>query len=52
MAPAVRSGARAKAMEAAFHISVQAALISVGRPWPPCSGGAGKAFHPASVQAR
>ena len=38
-------------MQAAFHISMQAALRRIGRPWPPNSGGPGSAFQPASVQA-
>ncbi len=34
----------------ALQISVQAALIASGRPWPPKASGPDTAFHPAADQ--
>ena len=34
----------------ALQISVQAALIAIGRPWPPKASGPDTAFHPAAIQ--
>ena len=50
MAESVSSGHSPKAMLDALQISVQAALIASGRPWPPKASGQETAFHPASVQ--
>ena len=48
----VSTGPMMKAIEAAFHISLQAALIESGRSWPPHSAGPDKPFQPAPAQAR
>ena len=50
MAESVSSGHRPKATLAALQISVQAALMASGRPWPPWVSGPDTAFQPASVQ--
>ena len=50
MAESVSSGQRPKAMFDALQISVQAALIAIGRPWPPKDSGPDTAFHPAAIQ--
>ena len=52
MAPSVRSGQSAKAIEAPFQISVQATLTRCGRPMPPNSAGAETPFQPASAHRR
>ena len=44
--PMVSSGAIPKESEAAFNISMQAALRRPGSPCPPCSAGPGSAFQP------
>ena len=50
MAESVTSGQRPKAMFDALQISVQAALMASGRPWPPDVSGPDTAFQPAAVQ--
>src|SRR2546430_12364067 len=50
MAPSVSSGQSPKAMFDALQISVHAALIASGRPWPPNASGPDTAFHPAAAQ--
>jgi hypothetical protein len=50
MADSVSSGQRPKAMFDALQISVQAALIASGRPWPPKASGPETPFQPAAVQ--
>src|SRR5438874_13242644 len=50
IADSVSSGQRPKATLDALQISVQAALIASGRPWPPNASGPDTAFQPAAVQ--
>ncbi len=47
----VSTGPMPKAMEAEFHISMQAALTACGSSWPPHSAGAASPFQPAAAQA-
>jgi len=48
----VTIGPTPNAIDAAFHISVQAALTARGSPWPPHSAGAARPFHPAAAHSR
>ena len=41
-----------KAIEAEFHISMQAAFTACGSSWPPQSAGAARPFQPAAAQVR
>jgi hypothetical protein len=47
----VSTGPMPKAMDAEFHISMQAAFSACGRPWPPQSEGDARPFHPAAAQS-
>ena len=49
IAPWPSKGQSAKAMLAAFQISVQAALRIAGRPRPPYSGAAASEFQPPAI---
>ena len=51
-APMVSTGPMPNAIEAEFHISMQAALSACGSAWPPHSTGSETAFQPAAAQAR
>ena len=48
----VSTGPMMKAIEAAFHISLQAVLIESGRSCPPHSDGPDSPFQPAPAQDR
>src|SRR5579875_3418011 len=50
MAAMVSTGPMPKAIDAAFHISMQAALTACGRSWPPNAAGAASPFQPAAAQ--
>ncbi len=50
IAESVSSGQRPKAMLDALQISVQAALIAIGKPCPPNSSEPDTAFQPAAIQ--
>jgi hypothetical protein len=47
----VSTGPMPKAIDAAFHISMQAALTACGSSWPPKSAGEARPFQPAAAQA-
>ena len=47
----VSTGPMPNAIEAEFHISMQAALSACGSPWPPHCAGSEAAFQPAAAQA-
>ncbi len=50
-APMVSTGPMPKAIEAEFHISMQAAFSALGRAWPPhCSGSGDCVPAPALAQ--
>jgi hypothetical protein len=46
----VSTGPIPKAIEAEFHISMQAAFSACGRAWPPHCAGSATAFQPAPAQ--
>ena len=48
----VSTGPMPKAIEAEFHISMQAALSAFGSAWPPHCAGSDTAFQPAAAQPR
>ena len=51
MAPWVRVMTWEKDRLADFHISLTATARRRGRPWPPCSGGQGRAIQPLCQRA-
>jgi len=50
IAAMVSTGPMPKAIDAAFHISTQAALTACGSSWPPKSAGEASPFQPAAAQ--